>query len=851
MQKKSKLFIAAVMAMLACMLMTSAVYASTQIKTVYIDGDVDIGMTPKSGDEIIPANFRIKSTDPAEAMDVVYIDEDAELGWYRNGNPCKKGEKFAVGNTYTLRLKVAIKPAYVDQYWFYKNTGYSEASFLRYSDGTYMDSPYDEKTYVFNKSYRVEASETDPPVITTSDETFKNVIGDTFSFSLSAAGYQPITWSVEGLPEGLSMKDNVISGTLEESGQFTFTVRAENANGSDSKSFVLNVDDDGNYIKSVYLEGEIKDPVYGDEIINPELKIVGIFPPEAANDMVMYGCDWGVCNKESIPPIADTYNDVTTKYFEGKKYILDMNILCTNPSYWNLTRAKIYINGVSVVDYGKTHGRTGSVTRGRNPQDAYDTMLYGRIYYNKLVEKPKFCEQPESIVASQTRTEYEVSWRTSFKPVKVEIWQDGAVKETITDMGFTDKQLLQKDYTMTHTLTRAYKAYMIRAYYGTGEYDYEDCDEFTISFHKPVLLSQPHDAMIPSGESGVILSYKVNFMPVRVDYYKNGDLVMQKTDFKASDFADPEFPESFTNFTEGMWRLTIYESEKYLSRPAQYVETGEFYVSKYAKPVITAQPTAEEVPYIGGGTSVKIQADNAYAYKWFITDKNGVPKTWSYASEQGWCDMVDMSDTADTLVLENVSEDITDKFVYCQVYDHSGNYFERSEMIQIGVAKKINIVEMELPGLENICGGDNVSDYGGVSTKTKHCSIMGGFVTDDGETTFAANKPYVYFAVVTAEDGYGFSDSPTGYLNGGEIPLTNKQDTYVAFMKTITIPEAAYLKGDIDGSGRVDNTDAKLLLGNISNTAPLTEDALDKADVKADGNIDMLDVIWILNHKTA
>ncbi len=53
--------------------------------------------------------------------------------------------------------------------------------------------------------------------------------------------------------------------------------------------------------------------------------------------------------------------------------------------------------------------------------------------------------------------------------------------------------------------------------------------------------------------------------------------------------------------------------------------------------------------------------------------------------------------------------------------------------------------------------------------------------------------------------------------------------------------------GDINGDKVVDELDAKLLLGYISNTVYLSREQLEAADVRADNNINMLDVIEILN----
>ena len=68
-------------------------------------------------------------------------------------------------------------------------------------------------------------------------------LGTPFSFQLKARGTMPITWSAEDLPGGLRLSGDIIAGTPEISGDFTFSVRAENSLGSDTASLKLIVAD--------------------------------------------------------------------------------------------------------------------------------------------------------------------------------------------------------------------------------------------------------------------------------------------------------------------------------------------------------------------------------------------------------------------------------------------------------------------------------------------------------------------------------------------------------------------------------------------------------------------------------
>ena len=80
-----------------------------------------------------------------------------------------------------------------------------------------------------------------PPTITTTTLTDGRV-GEPYSASLGADGTAPITWSVSGsLPAGLSLNGNTISGTPTTAGTSTFTVKAANDYGSDSKSLSITI----------------------------------------------------------------------------------------------------------------------------------------------------------------------------------------------------------------------------------------------------------------------------------------------------------------------------------------------------------------------------------------------------------------------------------------------------------------------------------------------------------------------------------------------------------------------------------------------------------------------------------
>ena len=133
------------------------------------------------------------------------------------------------------------------------------------------------------------------PAITT-DNLPGGKVGTEYSANLAAEGTEPITWIIDSgsLPAGLALNGNTISGTPTEAGTFTFTVKAENAAGSNTKEL------------SIVIAAELITPSAGDFIFTP---------PEAGE--LTYSGEAKTATVEAKNQ-ADGMGDITVKYYNEK-----------------------------------------------------------------------------------------------------------------------------------------------------------------------------------------------------------------------------------------------------------------------------------------------------------------------------------------------------------------------------------------------------------------------------------------------------------------------------------------------------------------------------------------------------
>ena len=108
----------------------------------------------------------------------------------------------------------------------------------------------------------------------------------------------------------------------------------------------------------------------------------------------------------------------------------------------------------------------------------------------------------------------------------------------------------------------------------------------------------------------------------------------------------------------------------------------------------------------------------------------------------------------------------------------------------------------------------------------------------------AFTAPEGKYFVGWARSKYGFEFDPVGDTidAGEEVTLTANNMFFFAQWAD---------KGDVNADGKITDADAALVLKFISGTTTLTSGQLEMAKMNGDDVVDMLDVIAILNNKTA
>lgn len=92
-----------------------------------------------------------------------------------------------------------------------------------------------------NKTLTISINAAPTPPAITSPLAANGVFGVNFSYTITASGSTPITYTTLGLPAGLVLSGDTISGVPMQGGQFVITLKASNANGNDLKTMTLTI----------------------------------------------------------------------------------------------------------------------------------------------------------------------------------------------------------------------------------------------------------------------------------------------------------------------------------------------------------------------------------------------------------------------------------------------------------------------------------------------------------------------------------------------------------------------------------------------------------------------------------
>jgi hypothetical protein len=169
--------------------------------------------------------------------------------------------------------------------------GNSSTYFLHYNNNGYFDnSTTNNAIHLYKKILKPVAT---PPVISTT--TLQGgTVGAAYSQTLAATGDTPITWTVDSgnLPSGLSLTGDTISGTPTTAGAFSFTVKAENTGGNDSKALSITISEPA----PVFVPVTNITDISAAATVGSDLTLTGtVVPANATNKTIV----WSVSNAGS------------------------------------------------------------------------------------------------------------------------------------------------------------------------------------------------------------------------------------------------------------------------------------------------------------------------------------------------------------------------------------------------------------------------------------------------------------------------------------------------------------------------------------------------------------------------
>ncbi|MBQ9566353.1 MAG: putative Ig domain-containing protein [Synergistaceae bacterium] len=184
--------------------------------------------SPVSGS---PAAKVSKSSEPCAGYHTVTLSTPVSLS---------TGEYFSVVVRTSKSALEVQNPSYSSPVINQKES-YFSSSGTSWIDGGAQSTPYNACI----KAFTIPSSAAPtPPAITTGATLADATEGTAYSVTLAATGTTPIAWALDSgsLPPGLTLgSDGKISGTPTTPGSYSFTIKASNTAGDDTRAFTLTV----------------------------------------------------------------------------------------------------------------------------------------------------------------------------------------------------------------------------------------------------------------------------------------------------------------------------------------------------------------------------------------------------------------------------------------------------------------------------------------------------------------------------------------------------------------------------------------------------------------------------------
>lgn len=257
------------------------------------------------------------------------------------------------------------------------------------------------------------------PTITTESPLPEGTVGTEYNQSLAAEN-NPTSWSVTNgaLPNGLTLENGTISGTPTAAGTSTFTVKAENTAGSDSKELTLTINPAPVLVNSVTLnKSELALYTGGSATLTATVQ-----PEDATNKAV----NWS--SSDEAVATVDTNGKVTAKAAgeatitataaDGSNISATCTVKVTDPVY-NMTTDTANLDfGEAYTGYDRptaktvTITNTGNQTLNLNQPASTNSFEVGTLSDAPLApgEKATFTVQPKAgLAAGVYREEIQVS----------------------------------------------------------------------------------------------------------------------------------------------------------------------------------------------------------------------------------------------------------------------------------------------------------------------------------------------------------------------------------------------------------------------------------------------------------